>query len=146
MTAIDDIAAERKRQIEKEGWNAGHDDQHHQGDIARAAAAYAVASLHSVEENKKHKDALYGVALGFISIIRWLWPWDAQWFKPKDRRRNLVIAGALIVAEIDRLDREAAEVRPTSPRPQTGAPVRMARRARASRATERKRAVAVTRT
>lgn len=31
-----------------------------------------------------------------------------DWWKPKDRRRNLVKAGALIVAEIERLDRLAS--------------------------------------
>jgi hypothetical protein len=31
------------------------------------------------------------------------WPWSFEWWKPKDRIRNLVRAGALIAAEIDRL-------------------------------------------
>ena len=35
-----------------------------------------------------------------------LWPWAAEWWKPKDCRRNLVRAGALILAEIERLDRK----------------------------------------
>jgi hypothetical protein len=37
------------------------------------------------------------------------WPWDAEWFRPvpKDRIRELVKAGALIAAEIDRLNRQA---------------------------------------
>ena len=42
------------------------------------------------------------------------WPhtWDASWWKPKDRRRDLVRAGALIIAEIERLDRlDAARIR-----------------------------------
>ena len=35
------------------------------------------------------------------------WPWDESWFKPTpdDRIRELVKAGALILAEIDRLQR-----------------------------------------
>lgn len=37
-----------------------------------------------------------------------LWAWHSRWWKPKDRRCNLVRAGALIVAEIERLDRAAA--------------------------------------
>jgi hypothetical protein len=37
------------------------------------------------------------------------WPWEDKWWKPKDRRRDLVRAGALIVAEIERLDRLAAK-------------------------------------
>jgi hypothetical protein len=32
------------------------------------------------------------------------WPWDAKWWKPSvDHVRNLVKAGALIAAEIDRM-------------------------------------------
>ena len=35
--------------------------------------------------------------------------WPYQWeFKPADRRRELVKAGALILAEIERIDRAAA--------------------------------------
>jgi hypothetical protein len=30
-----------------------------------------------------------------------------MWWKPKDRRRDLVRAAALIIAEIERLDRDA---------------------------------------
>ena len=37
------------------------------------------------------------------------WPWDAEWWKPTDRRRDLVKAGALILAEIERLDRATLE-------------------------------------
>lgn len=33
------------------------------------------------------------------------WPWDDVWWKPKDPRTNLVKAGALILAEIERMDR-----------------------------------------
>lgn len=35
------------------------------------------------------------------------WPWDAKWWKPKNTRRDLVRAGALIVAELERMDRES---------------------------------------
>ncbi|GAG33310.1 unnamed protein product, partial [marine sediment metagenome] len=34
-----------------------------------------------------------------------IWPWDPSWWKPTDERRNLEKAGALIVAELERLDR-----------------------------------------
>ena len=33
------------------------------------------------------------------------WPWSDKWWKPKDKIRDLVRAGALIAAEIDRLQR-----------------------------------------
>jgi len=40
-----------------------------------------------------------------IDLMENLWPWGKEWWKPSDRRRDLVKAGALIAAEIDRLDR-----------------------------------------
>lgn len=86
IVALADIAAERKRQIEAEGWTVGHDDRHTDGALAKAATCYA---------------SVYPLAASY-------WPWDIKWWKPKDRRRDLVRAGALIVAEIERLDRLAA--------------------------------------
>jgi HPt (histidine-containing phosphotransfer) domain-containing protein len=90
MTAIKDIAAERQRQINMEGWTAAHDDAHDLGQIAAAAGVYALVA------SGRHLD-----------IAAQFWPWDYQWWKPCDARRNLVKAGALIVAEIQRLDRAA---------------------------------------
>ncbi len=84
MSVIEDIAAERARQIEAEGWTPNCDDEYRNGELARAAASYA---LHAAF----FRDAA-----------------EHEWWKPKDRRRDLVRAGALIVAEIERLDRAAA--------------------------------------
>jgi len=85
-SALDDIASERKRQIEGEGWTAEHDDAHDRGEMASAAACYCIPIRDPVPPPSN-------------------WPWDAKWWKPKDRRRDLVRAAALIVAEIERLDR-----------------------------------------
>ncbi len=82
-----DVTAERRRQIEREGWAPEHDDQHNNSELALAAASYAIA------------DRAHMSPPGF-------WPWDKPDFKPKDRRSNLVRAGALILAEIERLDRK----------------------------------------
>jgi hypothetical protein len=91
MTGIELIAAERMRQIEKEGWTAEHDDQWKNGELAEAAATYAI--------HPQHADA-------YINWRKLLWPWDHEWYKPnKNRIRELEKAGALIVAEIDRLQR-----------------------------------------
>lgn len=107
--ALEDIAAERIRQIEKEGWTAAHDDDHSTGEMALAAATYAYAATLSRTEVDFHKRRLgQGFARGLLSTIGQLWPWDSEWFKPGNKRRMLVKAGALIVAEIDRLDREKA--------------------------------------
>jgi hypothetical protein len=81
--AIQEIAAERGRQIEVEGWPPEHDDAHDENQLAYAAACYAV-----------------GMPMDGY------WQWDASWWKPgPDRRRRLVKAGALIVAELERLER-----------------------------------------
>jgi hypothetical protein len=95
MSAIDDVAAERRRQIEHEGWTPEHDDKHADGQMASAAACYAIGDYdgNSCWRQDSH--------------MRQWWPWDRLWWKPKDRRRDLVRAGALIVAEIERLDRAA---------------------------------------
>ena len=114
-TVLAEIAAERYRQIDVEGWSADHDDGHFAGELARAAAAYAVHA--SVPEGRTFQADVYGQTIHHVTKsfrIGWflpalmLWPWDAEWWKPKDRRRDLIRAGALIVAEIERLDRAAA--------------------------------------
>ena len=90
MTAIDDVLAERQRQIEAEGLSPEHDDEHESGEMARAAACYALSSA--------------GYRADDVAVLR-LWPWcDGSW-KPKNSRRDLVRAAALLIAEIERIDR-----------------------------------------
>lgn len=86
--AARDVLAERQRQISAEGWNPEHDDEHDDGSLCMAAVCYAEGD---------HDDDLLPAN----------WPWARKWWKPRDRRRNLVKAGALILAEIERLDRVA---------------------------------------
>jgi len=104
MSGTDDIAAERKRQIEEEGWTPEHDDSHRDGDLARAASAYAFASI--LTDQQRHS-VLGNVNPAFFNLCWMLWPLNWSWatFKPKDKKKCLVKAGALIAAEIDRLDR-----------------------------------------
>jgi hypothetical protein len=82
------IAAERRRQTEVEGWTPEHDDGHRHSEMAEAAACYASLNGRDAEPPVR-------------------WPWDERWWKPKGRVRDLVRAGALIAAEIDRLQRAA---------------------------------------
>jgi hypothetical protein len=92
MTGNELIAAERQRQIDVEGWTPEHDDKHTTGALALAAACYAERGL---------GDATWD----------WHWPWSPDWWKPsKDPIRNLAKAGALIAAEIDRLQRAEKKV------------------------------------
>lgn len=106
-TAAADVLAERRRQAEAEGWSAEHDDEHTDGSIAQAAITYATgATIAPVERSVMDEFGRKGTPYAVHS----LWPstWAAEWFKPTNRRRDLVKAGALILAEIERLDRAAA--------------------------------------
>lgn len=105
MSVIEEIAAERARQIEVEGWTPEHDDKHGAGELPMAAAAYAsVASAQA-------RGATANEFTAGMMIDEGEWPWSADWWKPKDARQNLVRAAALVVAEIERLDRAAAKTK-----------------------------------
>lgn len=104
MNILEEIAAERRRQVAR-GYDATHDDAHVTGEIAMAGAAYAL-----------HAAALPGAIQGEV-LARWrrgmamtAYPWPG--FAPKKPDRALLITAlALLVAEVERLDR--AERRPT---------------------------------
>lgn len=129
-SALLDVAAERRRQVDREGWSAEHDDLHDDRSLALAAALYATpVPLHKVEVG--------------ASGVTWTDPWP--WTKPcwagreqagdpmmgrvnegdgrarHDARRRLVVAAALLLAEIERLDRAAvaADTEKGSGRPGT---------------------------
>lgn len=93
------IAVERARQMSAEGWTPEHDDEHGDGAMAWAAVCYA--------------------APGPVCNARGVdpWPWDASWDKREKhpRTRRLIIAGALISAEIDRLLRVTPAAVPPRP-------------------------------
>lgn len=85
------IREERRRQTDVEGYDATHDRHHTPQVLCRAAVGYA---LHD-DPSKLVADAAAN-----------LWPWAQDFWKPKDQLRNLVRAGALIAAAIDRLQDE----------------------------------------
>lgn len=93
------VAKERLRQVNEEGWTPEHDAEHTGGDLIDAAHSYALAAMASYydDTNVTFADIRAGKPAGD-------WPWDESWWKPsEDPVRNLVKAGALIIAEIDRL-------------------------------------------
>lgn len=96
-TGIEIIAEERQRQIEVEGWTPKHDAQHEGGEMATAAACYAVAPMY----RGAYKPEFSGIICKVAG-----WPWADEWWKPcpEDRIHELAKAGALIAAEIDRLN------------------------------------------
>lgn len=99
--AANDVLRERTRQQVEEGWNLEHDDSHDPGELAKAAACYALnaASMSHVEEDKYAE----------LSTMPLIWPWVEKWWKPKNRRRDLVRAAALIIAEVEKIDRQNGE-------------------------------------
>jgi virulence-associated protein VapD len=82
-----DVIAERQRQIEKHGFNHQQDDGYVFDELPRAARAYIMVS-------NTHEDPPPS------------WPWARSFWKPRTRRRNLVKAVALLIAEIERIDRK----------------------------------------
>lgn len=111
--AARDVLAERARQITGEGFTAAGDDAQADGAMARAAGCYAIGPqfllMHKIGDGK-----------GNILDAPVSWPWAPDWWKPRSRREDLVRAGALIIAEIERLDRlEDGTAAP----PQLAAPV-----------------------
>jgi len=100
-TGIELIAAERERQITAEGWSEDHDATHIEGQLAYAAASYAL--YHGLKTTFPPESF---VKLRLEDQATKEWPWDAEWWKPSsDSVQNLVKAGALIAAEIDRISR-----------------------------------------
>jgi len=89
-----DVMIERARQHDL-GFTEGHDDAHANWEMSRAASIYALQP-HSATIIRDDGRAPIG------------WPWEAKWWKPKSPREDLVRAAALIVAEIERLDRLAS--------------------------------------
>jgi hypothetical protein len=88
------IEQERRRQIDVEGWTAEHDDvEHDGGEMLEAARCYLEAD-------------------GPSAALSDRWPWDAEWWKPGDRARNLARAGALLMAERDRIQRRQGKMSP----------------------------------
>ena len=87
------IAAERQRQVRAEGFSEDGDRKHGSGQLARAGIFYAHAAF--IQSTILKPPRL---------PVPYLWPLRKKWWKPsRDPIRNLVKAGALIAAEIDRL-------------------------------------------
>lgn len=99
-TGADLIAAERQRQIDVEGYTPEHDDRHvgYGADTSQHAPMRRAALCYLRADRGAH------------STPGTSWPWEQRDWKPSDDPiRNLVRAGALIAAEIDRLLRATTE-------------------------------------
>lgn len=90
-TPAGDVLNERHRQVAVDDFTPEHDDTLTAGTLAQAAACYAVNAAGWVPRG-------YGVSP--------YWPFDEERWKPKGTRQDLVRAAALIITEIERLDRK----------------------------------------
>jgi hypothetical protein len=115
------IGDERCRQVVAEGWTLDHDDQHTDGSLAIAAAHYALSSqwwrssdfrvLAPAGSDEQREKILARGPLNFGGGNDcYNWPWDLDWWKPKGQVEDLVRAGALIVAEIERIARASTPI------------------------------------
>lgn len=91
-----DVLAERRRQVEVEGLTPENDIDQTFGQLLDAALCYA---------DGRQREQTFG---WFEPSVPAEWPWVRTWWQPTDRRGDLVKAAALLLAEIERLDREAA--------------------------------------
>jgi hypothetical protein len=97
------VLAERQRQTTHEGFSAHDDDELLAGELATAGACYAICAGDAQREPPE------------------IWPWSLSWWKPTGFRRDLVKAGALILAEGERGDRNRKVTRvETKPREAAG--------------------------
>ncbi len=87
--AVQSVIAERQRHQSAEGWTPEHDDQYSKSQLLWASSCYVLNAIHP------------------FNRIPFDWPWTPEWWKPTNPRRDLVKAGALILAEIERIDRAA---------------------------------------
>lgn len=94
------IRLERTRQMEIENFSYAHDAEHTNGELLNAARVYLhVGTEIELPTNER------GIPLD--------WPWEDEWFKPRDRVKNLVRAGALCLAEDQRINALMQDDRPT---------------------------------
>ena len=105
---IDLIAEERQRQIDVEGYSEQHDSQHYTSELIYAAIAYVESAKVGVNcaemsNTNQHEIMRRKTEMGRYYPFGWT-------FKPSTDIRDLVKAGALIAAAIDRLGMEDSSV------------------------------------
>lgn len=91
MKGLELIQAERRRQIDAEGWSANHDDDHEDRVLEAAAFSYFLSAQGFAPEDSPPTS----------------WPWEREWWKPSTKVRDLTKAGALYLAAADRYHRLA---------------------------------------
>lgn len=112
--AVADVVNERVDQVRREGWTHAHDDEHVNGELAIAGALYAspitLTEMVDTIMGPIPRDpwpfadfVKTGHAENGLPIYKQVPSFDNR--AKHSRRRRLVIGAALIIAEIERLDR-----------------------------------------
>jgi hypothetical protein len=103
------VFLERIRQMEVKGWTPEHDDEHDGFELSAAARCYTIAA--EATKYGSNNVTFDGYRPGERIPSSSDWPWAQDSWKPSEGPlRNLVKAGALILAEIDRIVRELLAV------------------------------------
>lgn len=101
-----DVIGERRRHVRELAWTPDHDDRHLPGALAFAGACYAISGAARDVDRAALRAARFDRATSIVvSAFRKLWPWAPQVWRPKNRRADLVRAAALILAELEKVDR-----------------------------------------
>lgn len=109
--AVQDVLIERNRQVAVEGWTPQHDDEHDPGTLAAAGSAYALAAADRLCPYSQGDGGFDASAHGGLhDELPPMWPdeWGMKWWKPDTPRRMLVEAAALMLSEIEKIDRKEA--------------------------------------
>lgn len=96
------ILVERDRQVREEGYTVAHDSEHDPIDLVHAAQTYLRIVEHRLRGVELSKDEAASLRDGAFAMR--LWPWGDDSLKPTTSDRDLVKAGALIAAALDRID------------------------------------------
>lgn len=84
---IAEIIAERNHQINDKGYTFKNDDAYINNELIDASIAYILN------------------ATGNATLATDCWPWNLEYFKPSEKRRDIIKAIALLIAEVERIDR-----------------------------------------
>lgn len=123
---LHEIHLERARQVDKKGYSVEQDMRFEWNELARGAAAYCLAQaarnykgtprshVHLTLGEDESGKTRVTVRIPMDVLAHELWPFDVDdTFKPHSHRRNLIKAAAMIVAELEAIDRREAALQET---------------------------------
>lgn len=100
--AARDVLGERRRQIDVKGFSADRDDMYDPGFLVSAAAAYLLYAADALNPFSQGDG-------GFSEEPPAIWSFGRTWWKPVCPRSAMKKAAALVIAEMERLDRDPGD-------------------------------------